>query len=168
MPRIRVVRLQVEGGKATPAPPLGPTLQQLGLDVARVVDEINTATKIYEGLEVRVDVVIDLDSKEYNIKVKLPTTTSLLLRAAGAEKLSGDPGHNKVGDLDIEKIIEIAILKKPELNAKSLRAAVKTILGTAKSIGIMVSGKDPRDVQKEIDKGLYDETLRKYEDRWKT
>jgi len=168
MPRIRVVRLQVEGGKATPAPPLGPTLQQLGLDVARVVDEINTATKIYEGLEVRVDVVIDLDSKEYNIKVKLPTTTSLLLRAAGAEKLSGDPGHNKVGDLDIEKIIEIAILKKPELNAKSLRAAVKTILGTAKSIGITVSGKDPRDVQKEIDKGLYDETLRKYEDRWKT
>jgi large subunit ribosomal protein L11 len=168
MPRIRVVRLQVEGGKATPAPPLGPTLQQLGLDVARVVDEINTATKIYEGLEVRVDVVIDLDSKEYNIKVKLPTTTSLLLRAAGAEKPSGDPGHNKVGDLDIEKIIEIAILKKPELNAKSLRAAVKTILGTAKSIGITVSGKDPRDVQKEIDKGLYDETLRKYEDRWKT
>jgi len=168
MPRIRVVRLQVEGGKATPAPPLGPTLQQLGLDVARVVDEINTATKIYEGLEVRVDVVIDLDSKEYNIKVKLPTTTSLLLRAAGAEKPSGDPGHNKVGDLDIEKIIGIAILKKPELNAKSLRAAVKTILGTAKSIGITVSGKDPRDVQKEIDKGLYDETLRKYEDRWKT
>jgi len=168
MPRIRVVRLQVEGGKATPAPPLGPTLQQLGLDVARVVDEINTATKIYEGLEVRVDVVIDLDSKEYNIKVKLPATTSLLLMAAGAEKPSGDPGHNKVGDLDIEKIIEIAILKKPELNAKSLRAAVKTILGTAKSIGITVSGKDPRDVQKEIDKGLYDETLRKYEDRWKT
>jgi len=168
MPRIRVVRLQVEGGKATPAPPLGPTLQQVGLDVARVVDEINTATKIYEGLEVRVDVVIDLDSKEYNIKVKLPTTTSLLLRAAGAEKPSGDPGHNKVGDLDIEKIIEIAVLKKLELNAKSLRAAVKTILGTAKGIGITVSGKDPRDVQKEIDKGLYDETLRKYEDRWKT
>lgn len=168
MPRIRVVRLQVEGGKATPAPPLGPTLQQLGLDVARVVDEINRATKIYEGLEVRVDVLVDLDSREYNIKVKLPTTTSLLLRAAGAEKPSGDPAHKKVGDLNIEKIIEIAILKKPELNAKSLRAAVKTILGTARSIGITVGGKDPRDVQREIDEGLYDEILRKYEDRWRT
>lgn len=168
MPRIRVVRLQVVGGKATPAPPLGPTLQQLGLDVARVVDEINRATKIYEGLEVRVDVLVDLDSKEYNIKVKLPTTTSLLLRAAGAEKPSGDPAHNKVGDLDIEKVIEIAILKKPELNSKSLKAAVKTILGTARSIGLTVNGKDPRDIQREIDQGLYDEILRKYEDRWKT
>ena len=168
MPRIRVVRIQVEGGKASPAPPLGPTLQQLGLDPAKVVEEINRATKVYEGLQVRVDVIVDLDSMKYDLRVKLPTTTSLLLRAAGAEAPSGDPAHKKVGDISLEKAIEIAILKKPELNSKSLKAAVKTILGTARSIGITVNGKDPKEVQAEIDRGVYDEVLLKYEDRWRS
>ncbi|MDT7889590.1 MAG: 50S ribosomal protein L11 [Desulfurococcales archaeon] len=168
MPKIRVVRIQVEGGKATPAPPLGPTLQQLGLDPASVVDEINRATKEYQGLQVRVDVIVDLDSMKYDLRIKLPTTASLLLKAAGAESPSGDPAHKKVGDISFEKAVEIAILKKPELNAKSLRAAVKTILGTARSIGITVDGKDPKEVQAEIDKGLYDEIILKYEDRWRS
>ncbi len=168
MPRIRVVRLHVQGGRATPAPPLGPTLQQLGLDPARVVDDINKVTKPYGGLEVRVDVIVDLDTLQYDLKVKLPTTTSLLLKAAGAEAPSGDPAHKKVGNISIEKAIEIAILKKPELNSKSLKAAVKTILGTARSIGIAVEGKDPKEVQAEIDRGLYDPVLLKYEDMWRS
>jgi large subunit ribosomal protein L11 len=168
MPRIRVVRVQVEGGKASPAPPLGPTLQQLGLDPAKVVDDINTATKNYQGLQVRVDVIVDLDTMKYDLRVKLPTTTSLLLSTAGAKNPSGDPAHKKVGDISLEKAIEIAILKKPELNAKSLKAAVKTILGTARSIGITVNGKDPREVQAEIDRGLHDEIMLKYEDKWRS
>lgn len=168
MPRIRVVRLHVQGGRASPAPPIGPALQQLGLDPARVVDDINRATKPYEGLEVRVDVIVDLDAMQYDLRVKLPTTTSLLLKAVGAETPSGDPAHKKIGNIGIDKVIEIAILKKPELNAKSLKAAVKTILGSAKSIGITVEGKDPREVQAEIDKGLYDSVLLKYEDRWRS
>ncbi|MEM2202870.1 MAG: 50S ribosomal protein L11 [Sulfolobales archaeon] len=168
MPRIRVVRLHVQGGKASPAPPLGPTLQQLGLDPAKVVDDINKATKPYEGYEVRVDVIVDLDTLHYDLRVKLPTTTSLLLKAVGAEAPSGDPAHKKIGDLSLEKIVEIAIIKKPELNAKSLKAAVKTILGSAKSIGITVEGKDPKEVQAEIDRGLHDSLLLKYEDRWRS
>ncbi|MFZ8824185.1 MAG: 50S ribosomal protein L11 [Desulfurococcales archaeon] len=168
MPRIRVVRVQVEGGKASPAPPLGPTLQQLGLDPAKVVDDINRATKNYQGLQVRVDVIVDLDTMKYDLRVKFPTTTSLLLSAAGAKSPSGDPAHKKVGDISLEKAIEIAILKKPELNAKSLKAAVKTILGTARSIGITVNGKDPREVQAEIDRGLHDEIILKYEDKWRS
>jgi len=168
MPRIRVVRFQVEGGKASPAPPLGPTLQQLGLDPAKVVDDINRATKNYQGLQVRVDVIVDLDTMKYDLRVKLPTTTSLLLSAADAKSPSGDPAHKKVGDISLEKAIEIAILKKPELNAKSLKAAVKTILGTARSIGITVNGKDPREVQAEIDRGLHNEIMLKYEDKWRS
>jgi large subunit ribosomal protein L11 len=105
---------------------------------------------------------------KYDLRVKLPTTTSLLLSAAGAESPSGDPAHKKVGYISIEKAIEIAILKKPELNAKSLKAAVKTILGTARSIGITVNGKDPREVQAEIDRGLHDEIMLKYEDKWRS
>lgn len=163
-----MIRALVEGGKASPAPPLGPALQQLGIDPAAVVDEINRATKIYEGLQVRVDVIVDLDTMGYDIRIKLPTTSSLLLGAARAEAPSGDPAHKKIGNLPLEKAVEIAVLKKPELNAKSLKAAVKTILGTARSIGLTVEGKDPRDVQTEIDRGVYDDLISKYEERWRS
>lgn len=163
-----MIRLQVEGGKASPAPPLGPALQQLGIDPAAVVEEINRATKIYEGLQVRVDVIVDLDTRNYDIKVKLPTTSSLLLGAVKAEAPSGDPAHKKIGNLPLEKVVEMAILKKPELNSKSLKAAVKTILGTARSIGITVEGKDPKEVQAEIDRGVYDDIISKYEERWRS
>lgn len=95
-----------------------------------------------------------------------PTTTELLLKAVGAQGPSGDPAHNKIGDLPFEKIIEIALEKKPDLQAKSLKAAVKIILGSARSIGITVDGKDPKVVTREVDEGVYDEILVRYEESW--
>ncbi|HDI02218.1 MAG TPA: 50S ribosomal protein L11 [Ignisphaera sp.] len=166
MPRIKVIRAQVEGGKATTAPPLGPALADAGLNPSEVVDKINEITKSYQGFTVDVKIVVDLDTKSYRIEIGLPTTTSLLLKLAGASEPSGDPMHKKIGDLKLEDIIKVAILKKPELNAKSLKAAVKTILGSARSIGLTVDGKDPKDVVREINQGLYDELLRKYEEEW--
>ncbi|MEM1873064.1 MAG: hypothetical protein QXS85_02340 [Acidilobaceae archaeon] len=97
-----------------------------------------------------------------------PSATELLLKAVKASEPSGDPAHKKIGDLPLEKIVEIAIEKKPDLLAKSLKAAVKTILGSARSIGITVNGKDPKIVSKEIDEGLHDELLKRYEDKWVT
>ncbi|MEM0340161.1 MAG: hypothetical protein QW065_05150 [Acidilobaceae archaeon] len=95
-----------------------------------------------------------------------PSATELLLKAVNVSEPSGDPAHKKIGDLPLEKIIEIAIEKKPDLLAKSLKAAVKTILGSARSIGITVNGKDPKLVTAEIEKGLYDELLKRYEEKW--
>jgi len=97
-----------------------------------------------------------------------PTVTELLLKAVGASEPSGDPVNKKIGDLPFEKIVEIAIEKKPDLLAKSLKAAVKTILGSARSIGITVNGKDPKIVSKEVDQGVYDDILARYEDKWRT
>jgi len=97
-----------------------------------------------------------------------PTTTELLLKAVGASEPSGDPMNKKIGDLPFEKIVEIAIEKKPDLLAKSLKAAVKMILGSARSIGITVNGKDPKIVSKEVDQGVYDDILAKYEDKWRS
>lgn len=96
----------------------------------------------------------------------MPTTTELLLKAVKASEPSGDPAHKKIGDLSLEKIIEIAIEKKGDLLSKSLKAAVKSILGSAKSIGITVNGKDPKEVTKEIEEGLHDDLFAKYEERW--
>ena len=97
-----------------------------------------------------------------------PTVTELLLKAVGASEPSGDPVNKKIGDLPFERIVEIAIEKKPDLLAKSLKAAVKTILGSARSIGITVNGKDPKIVSKEVDQGVYDDILASYEDKWRS
>jgi large subunit ribosomal protein L11 len=109
---------------------------------------------------------VDLDTKEYNLLLELPTTTSLLLSIAGVSEPSGDPAHKKIGNLRFEDVIKVALLKKQELSAKSLKAAVKTILGSARSIGLTVEGKDPKEVMAELSKGLYDDMLRKYEEEW--
>ncbi len=166
MGRIRTVTLKVKGGEASPAPPVGPAIEQLGLDVKKVVDEINRLTAKFKGFEVKVKIVVDEETKEYEIEVRGPTTTELLLRAVGASQPSGDPMHKKIGDLPFEKIVEIAILKKHDMLAKSLKAAVKTVLGSARSIGITVDGKDPKQVTREVEEGVYDAILAKYEKQW--
>lgn len=98
---------------------------------------------------------------------KRPTTTELLLKAVGATAPSGDPMHHKIGDLSLEDVIKVALEKKPDLLAKTLKAAVKTILGSARSIGITVEGKDPKDVTRDIERGAYDSVLAKYEEEWR-
>lgn len=165
MGALKVVNLKIKGGEASEKQ-LGPTISQLGLDVKEVVEEINRKTKKFEGMEVKVKLIVDEETKEYEIEIKPPTTTELLLKAVGASKPSGDPMHQKIGDLSFEKIVEIAIMKKPDLLAKSLKAAVKTILGSARSIGITVDGRDPKQVVREVEEGLYDAVLAKYEEEW--
>jgi len=162
----KVVTVQIEGGNARPGPPLGPTLSALGLNVKQVVDEINRKTEQYKGMTIPVKIIVNTKTKEYRIEVGIPTTTALLLRAVGAKEPSGDPMHQKIGDLPFEKIVEIALMKKPQLLAKSLRGAVKMILGSARSIGITVDGKDPKEVSRLVDQGYYDEVLAKYEAEW--
>ncbi|MDT7876025.1 MAG: 50S ribosomal protein L11 [Sulfolobaceae archaeon] len=162
----KTVKIVVEGGNVKPGPPLAPTLSQLGLNVGEVVKKINDLTSQFKGMSVPVTIEIDTTTKHYEIKVGVPTTTSLLLKAVGAQEPSGDPQHKKIGNLKMEQIIDVAIKKKPQLTAKTLKAAVKSILGTARSIGITVEGKDPKDVVKEVDTGKYDDLLTKYEQKW--
>ena len=166
MARIKVIKVQIEGGKASTAPPLGPALSDTGLDITEVINKINKMTEVYKGHTLTVKIVVDLDTKSYDVRLELPTTTSLLLSAAKASEPSGDPMHKKIGNIGIEDVAKIAILKKPELNTKSLKAAIKMILGSARTIGLTVEGKDPKDVIKDIDRGAYDELIKKYEEDW--
>lgn len=166
MPRMKVIKIQVEGGKASSAPPLGPAITDAGLNVAEVIEKINKMTEVYKGLTVTVKIIVDLDTKNYEIELELPTVTSMLLSMAKASEPSGDPMHKKIGNISIEDVVRVALLKKPELTAKSLKAAVKTILGSARSIGLTVEGKDPKDVIKEVEQGVYDAILGKYEGEW--
>ncbi len=161
---IRVYTVKAKGGQVTED--ALSTLKKSGLDLTKLREELNKLTEKYKGFEVTIKIMVDEDTKEYDIEIKPPTTTELLLKAVGAKEPSGDPMHQKIGDLSFEKIVEIAILKKPSLNAKTLKAAVKTILGSARSIGITVDGKDPKQVTQEVESGVYDAVLAKYEEEW--
>ena len=158
MPK-KVVKVMIEGGKATPGPPLGPALGGLGLNMGLVVKEINAKTKDYAGMKVPVEIEVDLETKEFEVRVGAPPTSMLILRELGADKGSSDPGSRKIGDLKMDQVIKIAKTKLENANTRDLKKVVKQILGTAVSMGVTVEGKDPREVQEEIDSGTWDEMI---------
>ncbi|AWR97716.1 50S ribosomal protein L11 [Acidianus sulfidivorans JP7] len=165
MPK-KTIKIVVEGGNVKPGPPLGPTLSQFKLNVGEVVKKINDMTAQFKGMTVPVTLDIDVDTKQYEISVGIPTTSSLLLKKANAQQPSGDTAHKKVGDITLEDVIDVAITKKPSLTTKTLRGAVKSILGTAREIGLTVNKRDPKEIINEIDQGKYEDILSKYEEKW--
>lgn len=150
----------VEGGKATPAPPLGPSLAPLGINVGKVVADINAATKEFAGMRVPVKIMVDTDTKAYTIEVGTPPVSSLIKNLAKLEKLAQHAGREKVADLRMEQIIKIVKMKEASLPAKTRNDAVKCVLGTCLSGGVLVEGKDPRDVIKDVDAGIYNEKIK--------
>jgi large subunit ribosomal protein L11 len=153
----KVVELLVSGGQATAGPPLGPALGPLGLNVLAVVNKINELTKDYAGMKVPVKVVVNPETKEFEVIVGTPTTSALIVSELKIEKGSGAPNTQKVGNLSMEQLIRISKIKRPELLSKTLKSATKEILGTCVSMGVTVEGKDPREVIREIDEGKYDQ-----------
>ena len=147
-----VIEALVEGGKATPGPPLGPKLGPLGINVGKLISDVNKVTKDFSGMRVPVKLIIDTDTKTWEIEVGTPPTSQLLLKEVKAEK-GAKTGEEKIGNLTIEQIIKIAKIKMKEMDIKDLKSAVKVVLGTCKSMGITIDGKDPREIQKAIDKG---------------
>lgn len=160
MPQIKSFEFTIEGGKATGGPPIGPALNPLGINVMEVVKKINELTKEFAGMRVPVIVKVDMQTKDFEVEVGTPSTAALIFNELKIEKGSGSPLKQKVGNLTIQQAIKIAKIKMKDLLAKDLKSATKEILGTCVSFGITVEGKDPREVQKEIDKGLYDELFK--------
>ena len=159
----KVVELLVSGGQATAEPPLGPALGPLGVNVMIIVNKINELTKDYAGMKVPVKVAVDPDTKEFDVSVGTPTASALIVSELKIEKGSGTPNTAKVGNLDMEQVLRITKIKHHELLAKNLKVAAKEILGSCVSMGVTVDGKDPREVQREIDEGKYDEIFSKSE-----
>lgn len=153
------VEILIEGGKATPGPPLGPAIGPLGINMMQVVEQINSKTNDFAGIKVPVKVIVDVGTKEFEIEVGTPPTTALILDELNIEKGSQDPGLDKVADLSIEQALKIARMKFDSLLSNDYKMAAKEVIGTCVSMGLTVDGKDPKIVQKEISEGLYDEQL---------
>lgn len=131
------VKLQIPAGKANPAPPIGPALGQHGVNIMEFCKSFNAQTQKQEGSIIPVVITIYAD-RSFTFIMKTPPASDLLKKAAGIEKGSGKPNKEKIGKINKEKIVEIAKLKMSDLNAVTLDAAVKTIEGTARSMGIEI------------------------------
>jgi large subunit ribosomal protein L11 len=159
MADLKVVEALVNGGQATAGPPLGPALGPLGVNVLAIVNKINEVTQDFAGMKVPVKVSVNTDTKEFEVSVGTPTTSALLVSELGITKGSGVPNTEKVGDLTMEQVMKIARMKRADVLGRDIKAAVKEVLGTGVSMGVTVLGKDPREIQKEIDEGKHDALL---------
>ena len=133
------IKLQLPGGQATPAPPVGPALGQHGLNIMDFCKAFNARTQKQQGVIIPVEITVYAD-RTYSFITKTPPASFLLRQAAGIAKGSGVPNMEKVGTVSMEQVEEIARTKMPDLNTDSLDAAVQTVLGTARSMGIEVEG----------------------------
>ncbi|HSV42306.1 MAG TPA: 50S ribosomal protein L11 [Methanomassiliicoccales archaeon] len=153
------IEVLVDGGKATPGPPLGPALGPTGINVVQVVQKINEKTKDFAGMKVPVKVIIDPKTKSFEIKVGTPPASALLVKELGLEKGAGSPKVAKVGNATIEQIIKVSNMKKDSLMGADLKARVLEIIGTCVSCGITIEGKEAKDIQQEIKAGKWDAKL---------
>ena len=149
----QIVDALVNGGQASAAPPLGPSLGPLGVNIGQVISEINKKTASFKGMQVPIKVIVDSSTKEFEITVGTPPASALLLKEAGIEKGSGKPQKDKVADILIEQIIKVAKMKEDNLLGKTLKHKVKEIIGTANRLGILVEGLNAKDAVKAVDEG---------------
>ena len=135
-----VVKLQIEAGAATPAPPVGTALGPLGIQpsIMEFVKQYNAATESQRGTIIPAEITV-YEDRTFTFITKTPPASVLIRQKAGIEKGSGEPNRNKVGTLDRTKVREIAELKLPDLNANDVEAAMKIIEGTARSMGVTIT-----------------------------
>jgi large subunit ribosomal protein L11 len=133
-----VIKLQIQAGAATPAPPVGPALGQHGVNIMEFVKQYNAATESQRGNVVPVEISV-FEDRSFTFITKTPPAARLILKAAGLDKGSAVPHKTKVGSLTQAQVREIATTKLPDLNANDVDAAAKIIAGTARSMGITVS-----------------------------
>ena len=159
--QIEQVKLLVDGGQVS-AGPLGPTLGPLGVNIGLVVSELNKSTSSFKGMKVPVVLNINKATRPatFTVEVGIPPASALVMQVAGIEKGSGTANVEKVADIPMEKVIEVANMKRPDLLAASLKTAVKEILGTMNAMGVFCDGFKGIDAIRRVNEGEYDSVLK--------
>ena len=146
------IKLQIEGGNATPAPPVGPALGANGVNIMQFCQAFNAQTQDKAGTVIPVEITV-YEDKTFSFVTKTPPAAFLIKQALGLESGSGEPHIEKVGELTQDQLREIAEIKLPDLNANDIEAAMKVVAGTARSMGVRIEGI--------ADTGVYDTRRRK-------
>ncbi|MBT4376450.1 50S ribosomal protein L11 [archaeon] len=153
------IKLLVEGGSMKPGPALSQKLGPAGININEVISQINEATKEFNGMKVPVELEVDMGSKTFEIQVFSPPVSELLKKEIGVAKASGLQDKSKAGNISIEQAIKVAKAKMGNLLCNNLTTALKTVVGSCTSLGILVESKSPVKVGEEIDEGLYDKQI---------
>ena len=153
------IKLLVEGGGMSPGPVLSQKLGPLGMNMGEIIQKVNDATKDFKGLKVPVELEIDTGTKEFEVNVFSPPVSELLKKELGIEKGSGMQLKMQVANASIEQIISIAKTKLPTMLCNDLKSAVKTVVGTCVSLGILIENKPASGIEKLIDAGKYDKEI---------
>jgi len=159
-----IIDLLIEGGKAAPGPTTAPKLSAYKLNVGDVFKQINDKTKEYGGMKVPVKLIINKKTKEFRIEVGLPPVSSLIKKELGIEaaKITEEEktaGKTSVGDLKMEMMVKIAKMKMTGLLTRNLKSAVKQVVGTCVTMPVLIEGKKPKEILKEIDEGKWDKDI---------
>lgn len=155
------VKLIVDGGAMAPGPAVAQQLGPMGINLGKVISDVNTATSGFKGVKVPVEIDVNAKTKTYEIKVFSPPVAELIKKELGLEKGSGAALTTKVGNIALERVISIAQTKLPGLLAKDLKKAVKLIVGTCVSLGVLIDNKEAKEIEKDIDSGVYDVEISK-------
>ncbi len=148
----------VEGGKATPGPPLAPALAPMGVNIGQVVAKINEMTKDFSGMKVPIKVHVDPKTKAFTVEVGSPPTAEIIKKEANIEKGAGNR-EAPAGDLPLEKAVMIAKAKRNSLG-KDLKETLKEVLGSCLSMGVTVGGRSAREAIREVNEGKHDSLLK--------
>jgi large subunit ribosomal protein L11 len=153
------IKLLIEGGDMKPGPAIAQKLGPLGINMGKVISGVNQATANFKGMKVPVELEINEKTKEFSIKTSSPPTSELLKKELSIESGSGDHKKLKVGNASIEDVIKVAKIKFPYMLEKEFKSAVKSILGTCASIGILVENENANAVVKKIEQGAFEKEI---------
>jgi large subunit ribosomal protein L11 len=154
------VKLIVDGGDMKPGPAIAQQIGPLGINIGKVISDVNAATSSFKGTKVPVEIDVDGKTKTFTIKVSSPPVSELIKKELGLEKGSGEALKYKVGNISFERIVSVAKTKLPNLLARDLKSGVKLVVGTCVSLGVLIDNKEAKDIEKDIDAGKYDNEIK--------
>jgi len=154
-----IVKLLVDGGEMKPGPAIAQKLGPMGINMGKVMQEVNKATSEFKGIKVPVNLDVDPKTKNFKIEVFSPPTSELLKKELGLEKGTSDHKANKIGNCSIELIIKVTRVKFPNMLAKEFKSAVKSVIGSCTTLGVLIENKVAKDITVDIDKGVFDKEI---------
>ncbi|MCR4327170.1 MAG: 50S ribosomal protein L11 [Nanoarchaeota archaeon] len=154
------IKLLVDGGAMKPGPALSQKLGPAGVPINKVIEQVNLATASFKGMQVPVEIEVDISKKTFEVQVFSPPVSGLLKKEAGIAKGSGLQKKTKVGNLSIEQIISVAKAKMENLLCNDLKSAVKTVAGSCVSLGLLIENLHPVEIERLIEEGKFDKEIK--------
>ena len=154
-----LIKLMVEGGKMSPGPAVAQQLGPMGINMGKVISDVNEATSEFKGVTVPVHLTVNPETKEVTIKVLSPPTSELIKKELKIEKASGARLKQKVGNFAIEQVISVSKAKHDHMLSNEFISTVKSVIGTCQALGVLIENKEPKEILEEIKDGKYKEEI---------